>query len=281
MTHSRYRMLFEAFGSFAIIALLMLIMAGCSQNTAPPTSAVSVSPMQTSPVIPAQSGKASFKVKSLDLAPSEVTAGQTSTATVIVENTGAIEGSYSVSLRVNGGSPETKDLVLTPGSTRSASFSIRPTVPGTYEITVERVSASLLVKQTIASATPLPTGATTSPPPPTSTGAVLVTFDPNPIPVVSGQVSFRFTLNETKGVGVTFKTCVWERYLASGQSAGTITPNDPTRFFATPGNYLVPNGSVFSNARFGGQSGGCVTVTLTGVDDNGQQITVTGRASIS
>ncbi|MFC1933299.1 hypothetical protein ACFLXU_06745 [Chloroflexota bacterium] len=37
-------------------------------------------------------GKTDFNVKSLDTVPSEVTTGQISTATVLVENIGTIEG---------------------------------------------------------------------------------------------------------------------------------------------------------------------------------------------
>jgi hypothetical protein len=150
MRSAGWRKLILPFGSLAVVALLATLAVGCQQNPGSPIPAASTPPAQTtSAVASSQSGKATFKIKSLDVAPSEVTAGQSSTATVVVENIGAIDGTFAIALRVNGTVLDTKEVTLTPGSTKSATFAINRDSAGTYEVKVEDVVATLVVKQVV------------------------------------------------------------------------------------------------------------------------------------
>ena len=129
-----------------LIMAITLIMTACS-----PTAT------QTSVASPAY-GKADFTIKSLDILPSEVVTGQSATAIVLVANNGTIDGTYVITLRINGIALDTQEVTIGPGSSTSATFPIKLDTAGTYEIKVEDTLASLVVKKgtttTIAAITP-------------------------------------------------------------------------------------------------------------------------------
>ena len=90
---------------------------------------------------------AEFKVTSLDIKPPEVSAGETVSITAVVENAGGTEGAYAAILSVDGVTAETKEVTLTPGSSKVVTFSLVKDAPGTYEIDMGGVSSSLTVKE--------------------------------------------------------------------------------------------------------------------------------------
>lgn len=89
---------------------------------------------------------AEFEVISLVSEPSEVVAGETVSVTAVVKNTGGSEGTYVVMLTLDGVTIETKEVAITPGSSKTVTFSMVKDAPGTYEIGVAGLSLSLVVK---------------------------------------------------------------------------------------------------------------------------------------
>jgi hypothetical protein len=116
-----------------LLVVILLVFGACA-----PTS----TPAPTPPPSPAK-----FEVVSLDIKPPEVMVGEAAGITAIVENTGGSEGTYAVILTVDGVTVEAKEVAITPGSSKVVTFSLVKDAPGTYEIGVEGLSSSLVVKE--------------------------------------------------------------------------------------------------------------------------------------
>lgn len=117
----------------ALLVVVMLVLGACAptpQVVAPPTPAA-------------------FEVISLDIKPQEVVAGETVTVTVVVKNIGGSEGTYAAILTVDGVFLETKEVALTPGSSTVVTFSLVKDTPGTYEISIGELSATLTIKEKV------------------------------------------------------------------------------------------------------------------------------------
>jgi len=65
----------------------------------------------------------------------------------VVENTGGTEGTYAAILSVDGVTAETKEVTLTPGSSKVVAFSLAKDTPGTCKIGIGELSSSLTVKE--------------------------------------------------------------------------------------------------------------------------------------
>jgi len=101
-------------------------------------------------IVPACKAPAEFEVVSLDVAPPEVTAGETVSVTAEVKNTGGSEGIYTAILTVDGAKMETKEVTVAPGSTEAVRFSLVKDKTGTYQVAVGGISSSLVVKPKMA-----------------------------------------------------------------------------------------------------------------------------------
>lgn len=93
---------------------------------------------------------AEFEVISLVSEPSEVVAGETVSVTAVVKNTGGSEGTYVVMLTLDGVTIETKEVAITPGSSKTVTFSMVKDTPGTYEIGVGELSSTFTVKERLS-----------------------------------------------------------------------------------------------------------------------------------
>lgn len=93
---------------------------------------------------------AEFEVISLVSEPSEVVAGETVSVTAVVKNTGGSEGTYVVMLTLDGVTIETKEVAITPGSSKTVTFSMVKDAPGTYEIGVGELSSTFTVKERLS-----------------------------------------------------------------------------------------------------------------------------------
>lgn len=89
---------------------------------------------------------AEFFVSNLLIAPCTAEAGQTVTATVDVSNSGEIEGSYLVALKINGVEVETKEVTIAPGVSQTVSFAFAKDTAGRYTIQVDEVTSVLEVR---------------------------------------------------------------------------------------------------------------------------------------
>lgn len=98
---------------------------------------VSLLLLATMLIVPAAcKAPAEFQVNSLDVMPSEVTAGKPVSITAEVKNVGGSEGTYNAILTVDGVQVETKNVAVAPGASEMVTFSlVRDTprhVPGRH-----------------------------------------------------------------------------------------------------------------------------------------------------
>ena len=86
-----------------------------------------------------------LKLTDLSIAPEEATAGETVAVTARISNIGFSEVEYSAVLAVDGVGIETQNVTVAPGITRVLHFSLLAEKPGSYKVTVGRLSSTLTV----------------------------------------------------------------------------------------------------------------------------------------
>ncbi len=148
---------------FTLLAVISLVFGGCEstpepepapapQETPAITSAPELEPEPTPEPAPEPeptptASPAKFEVINLGINPVEALAGETANITAVVGNTGGSKGTYAVILTVDGVSVEIKEVAITPGSSKTVTFSLVKDTPGTYEISVGELTSSLTVKE--------------------------------------------------------------------------------------------------------------------------------------
>jgi len=96
-------------------------------------------------LVPTGCAKAEFEVSPLAVTPAKAAIGEAVTVTVEVANVGNAEGTYSASLAVDGTSEETKDVLVSAGTTEDIVFSIAKQEVGTYAVEVGGQTGTLEV----------------------------------------------------------------------------------------------------------------------------------------
>jgi len=89
---------------------------------------------------------AAFTPSSLSISPPEADIGETVIISVLVTNTGELEGSYSLTLELNGMIAETREITLAGGS-QTVSFSTAGDEAGTYSVDVNGLEGSFSVRE--------------------------------------------------------------------------------------------------------------------------------------
>lgn len=139
----------------ALLVSLWLVLEGCTGTPAPPLTpisetsptAASTSTPTTPPAETTPAPKpAEFQVDSLLFQPSTVTAGENVSVRVLIRNVGGSNGTYPVTLTIDGVSIETKEATIEAGGWQTIFFSLNQT-PGTYQIGAGNVTSTLLVKE--------------------------------------------------------------------------------------------------------------------------------------
>jgi hypothetical protein len=87
---------------------------------------------------------ASFTVSSLNISPTEAEIGETVTISVLVTNTGELEGSYSLNLTVNRTVVETREITMA-GDSQEVAFSTYGDEVGIYSVAVNGLEGSFTV----------------------------------------------------------------------------------------------------------------------------------------
>ncbi|MEM3659342.1 MAG: CARDB domain-containing protein [Thermoproteota archaeon] len=90
---------------------------------------------------------ARFEVSGLNINPSSIKVGQSSTISVTVKNTGGKSGTYEVTLKINNQVVDTKTGTLSPDQSTTVSFTFTPTSEGTFSIDVNGLTGSLTVSK--------------------------------------------------------------------------------------------------------------------------------------
>jgi hypothetical protein len=112
---------------------------------------------------------------------------------------------------------------------------------------------------------------------------IIVSYNPNPVKIVVGHINWELILTETKGIGVTIKS-ITSQFCSSSGSVGTPKIITSSNWFNNlPGAYLPPNskGIIGCGGNFNSSVSGYQIDTITGIDDNGQEIIITGRVDFS
>lgn len=201
---------------------------------------------------------AKFEVTSLDVTPPEVTVRVGETANIVAEvtNTGASEGTYTAVLIADGAEVERKDVTVAAGATETVTFSLVKDTPGTYQIAVGGLSSTLTVG---------------------ATAKIEITFNPDPVPCaeVYSYSYFRVILAEVNGIGVKLNKLTMDIY--QGKRLLDKRDYDISSIEKwLPSAYLPAHSSASFGACFACQEITHEIVTVTGIDDNGHEITATG-----
>lgn len=90
---------------------------------------------------------AEFKVSNLSITPEEVKAGGEVTLEADIENIGEVEGTYPVTLKVDGVEVETKDIMVAAGDSETISFELTEDDPGMYTINLEELTGEVRFRE--------------------------------------------------------------------------------------------------------------------------------------
>ena len=87
-----------------------------------------------------------FTISDLAITPAEVDIAETVTISVLITNTGDLEGTYEVTLKINDVAVATKDVTLAGHASQRVTFTTAKDVAGTYSVTVDGFTGSFTVK---------------------------------------------------------------------------------------------------------------------------------------
>jgi len=112
-------------------------------------------------VPPPPPAPAKFKLSELAINPAQTEVDEPITISTIVQNTGELEGSYTLTLKINGEIEQSKETTLAAGESRQVSFTVIKDAPGTYAIAVDGLTGEFIV---LAPAPSPPLAPASSPP---------------------------------------------------------------------------------------------------------------------
>jgi hypothetical protein len=134
----------------------------------PPTTTPGLTPPPSTPTQPPPALKpATFIVSKLEVAPSEITPGQSAALNVTILNNGDVSGDYQLTVLLNGAPYNTQTVTLAAHSSLTKTVNISAAATGDYTVSVENLKGSFVAKAAVASpsgpAAPPPTAAATQP----------------------------------------------------------------------------------------------------------------------
>ena len=89
---------------------------------------------------------AEFQINELVIDPLSLIGGEVATVSVKVTNVGEETGSYTLDLKIDGVTRETKELLLPGGVTQTVNFEVTETASGTHSVMVGSLSGSFDVE---------------------------------------------------------------------------------------------------------------------------------------
>ncbi len=104
---------------------------------------------------------AEFQLSELVINPAQTEVGEPVTISVTVQNTGQLEGSYTLTLQIDGEIEQSQKIILAAGESRQVSFTVIKDEPGTYTITLDNLTGEFTV---LAPASSPPSVPASSPP---------------------------------------------------------------------------------------------------------------------
>ena len=125
---------------FALCILSTLILTVSLAACAGPT-------LTPAPSLIQASGKAAFQLSRLRINPPEVTPSERVLIDVDLTNTGDIEGTYIVELKINDVVKVMKDVAIPPGETWRLTFRGPTETPGTYRVNLNELTGYFVVSK--------------------------------------------------------------------------------------------------------------------------------------
>jgi len=89
---------------------------------------------------------ATFVTSNLTVSPRDVKCGEDVSISILVTNTGDLQGTYRVELQINGAVTASQDVSLEGGVSQSAVFITSRDVPGIYDVVIESLTDTFLVE---------------------------------------------------------------------------------------------------------------------------------------
>ncbi|HEY40240.1 MAG TPA: PKD domain-containing protein [Dehalococcoidia bacterium] len=114
----------------------------------------------TSAVTEPDEEPATFVVSNLSVSPAEVAIGETVTITVLVSNTGDLEGTYQLVLKIAGEVVATRSVTLAGGASQEVTFITTEEAAGGYRVDIDGESTTFAVTPSV---TPSDSGETPEP----------------------------------------------------------------------------------------------------------------------
>ncbi len=147
-----------------------VVLEGCTVDLDNHTISVPVGHFTTFAVV-AYTRPAAFVASGLSIAPTYLDIGESVTINVLVTNTGDLEGTYQVILKMDDQQVETQDITLAGGASQRVTFTMAKDVAGSYLVDVDGLTGSFMVKPAAPVVPPTeppaesPTTQPTAPPP--------------------------------------------------------------------------------------------------------------------
>ncbi|MFC2044202.1 hypothetical protein ACFLT8_03285, partial [Chloroflexota bacterium] len=101
------------------------------------------------PLAPHAAEPARFAVSTLSIVPGKVEPAQVLTVSVVVTNIGGSRGEYTIVLKINGSEESRRRLMFDPDLGLEVGFSIAENLTGTYEVDVNGLVGSFVVKEAV------------------------------------------------------------------------------------------------------------------------------------
>jgi hypothetical protein len=103
---------------------------------------------------------AEFELSELTINPAQTEVGEPVTISALVQNTGELEGSYTLTLKINGMIEQSQEITLAAGESKQVSFTVIKDDPGIYAIAIDALTGEFIVLTMV----PLPLAPAPSPP---------------------------------------------------------------------------------------------------------------------
>jgi hypothetical protein len=99
---------------------------------------------------------AAFALSSLVISPTEVAPGEKVSISVSVANTGGLEGSYTVVLKINGVKEAEQSVTIAASASKTVTFIVAKEEAGSYSVTADGMSGSFVVVTPVIALPPAP-----------------------------------------------------------------------------------------------------------------------------
>jgi len=105
-------------------------------------------PTTETPLKPAE-----FVASGLSITPLTMKPSDTATVSVTITNTGEVQGTYKVTLKLNGITETSQDVTIAGGASEKLAFIVTRSTPGSYDISIDGLSAKLIVEAPVTTTT--------------------------------------------------------------------------------------------------------------------------------